>query len=107
MQHGCSLKKIAGHLGLHYTGVRNRLLKNAASEDATGKNEAKKRSAHGVHEHFGVSQISADFELAYLSRILTQYCRAQLFFTSSVRSFVVGQKNKSVFQDLPWSLILG
>jgi len=43
-------------------------LKNVASEDETRKNEAKKRSVHGIPEHFGVSQISADFELAYLSR---------------------------------------
>ncbi|MCB2183793.1 MAG: hypothetical protein KQH63_17325 [Desulfobulbaceae bacterium] len=30
----------------------NRLLKNVASEAETWKNEAKKRSLHGVNEHF-------------------------------------------------------
>jgi len=57
-----------------FHGKPDRPLKNVASDDEIRKNEAKKRRIRMVHEHFGVSQISADFELAYLRRIFATGC---------------------------------
>jgi hypothetical protein len=50
------IKKIFEERFRHYFHIFNSPLKNVASAAEARKNEAKKRSLHGVNEHFGVSQ---------------------------------------------------